>query len=124
MTADDQIPQWWGPAQYATVVDKNDVRVGGSWRLVQTDSDGTEHAFSGEFQEVDEPHKIVRTFEYEPIPGHGLTETMTLEPQADGTTLMTATAHYANIEDLEGMVSMGMESGQRESYDRLAALVE
>jgi uncharacterized protein YndB with AHSA1/START domain len=73
---------------------------------------------------VDEPRKVVRTFEFEPMPGHILTETMTLQPQADGTTLLTATAHYANIEDLEGMVSMGMKEGQLESYDRLARLVE
>jgi hypothetical protein len=31
---------------------------------------------------------------------------------------------YANIEDLDGMVASGMETGARETWDRLAELVE
>jgi uncharacterized protein YndB with AHSA1/START domain len=113
-TDPEQIPKWWGPAKYKTVVDKLDLRVGGEWRFVQTDDDGNESAFHGVYKEIDEPNKIVDTFEYEPMPGHVLVETMTLTPQADGTTLLTTTAKYDNLADLEGMVSMGMEGGQRD----------
>lgn len=122
-TDSKQIPEWWGPGAYQTVVEKNELRVGGAWRYIQTDADGTQYAFRGEYKEIDEPHKIVRTFEYEPMPGHVLVETVTFDPQTDGKTKMTAMAHYDTIDDLEGMVSMGMESGQRESYDRLVKLV-
>jgi uncharacterized protein YndB with AHSA1/START domain len=101
-----------------------DVKVGGAWRIVQTDPGGTQHAFRGVFKEIDEPNKIVRTFEYEPMAGHILVETATFEAQPDGTTKQTITAHYENVDDLNGMVEMGMEDGQRESMDRLATLVE
>ena len=123
LTDSEQIPKWWGPGAYKTVVEKNDVVVGGNWRIIQSDAEGKEYAFRGQFKEIDEPNKLVRTFEYEPMAGHILTETMTLEPMNDGTTKMTATAHYDNIGDLEGMVNMGMEKGQRESFERLATLV-
>jgi uncharacterized protein YndB with AHSA1/START domain len=125
-TDPEQIPQWWGPAALTTVVDKMDLRVGGAWRFVQTETGpgGKEHAFSGVYKVIDEPHKIVDTFEYEPMPGHILEETITFELQPDGTTKLSAVAHYANLEDLEGMVNMGMESGAVESQDRLAKLVE
>ncbi|MGF7228726.1 MAG: SRPBCC domain-containing protein [Candidatus Saccharibacteria bacterium] len=122
-TDPEQIQKWWGPGELSTVIEKNEVQVGGGWRYIQHAPDGSVHAFRGEYKEVDKPHKIVRTFEYEPMAGHILVETMTLEAMPDNTTKMTSTAHYANLEDLEGMVSMGMEGGQRESYERMAALV-
>lgn len=119
-----QIPKWWGPGYLKTVVDKMDFRVGGEWRFVQTEPDGKEHGFHGVYKEIEPRKKISDTFEYEPIPGHVLLETATFEALPDGKTKFTTTAHYDNLDDLEGMVGMGMESGQRESMDRLAALVE
>jgi uncharacterized protein YndB with AHSA1/START domain len=118
-----EIPKWWGPVTYMTVVDKHDFRVGGAWRYVQTAADDQEYAFSGVFKEIVELQKITDTFEYEPIPGHSLLETATFETLPDGKTRLTAVAHYDNLEDLDGMVGAGMESGQRESMDRLAELV-
>ncbi|MDQ3099086.1 MAG: SRPBCC family protein [bacterium] len=117
------IPQWWGPAKYTTVVDKLDLRVGGKWRFVQKDNNGQEFAFNGEYKEVTAPDKLVYTFEFEPMPGHVLTESIVLEDQGEKT-LMTDSSHYANIQDLEGMVGMDMEGGAREGMVRLAELVE
>jgi uncharacterized protein YndB with AHSA1/START domain len=50
-----------------TTIDKLDVKVGGEWRFV---SATMEHAFKGVFKELDEPKKIVRTFEYNRLPSH------------------------------------------------------
>jgi len=85
----EQIPHWWGIG--GLVVDKQEFRVGGAWRYVDKDQEGKEHAFKGEFKEIDEPRKIVRTFEYEPVPGHVLVESITFEPQADGQTKTSLT---------------------------------
>jgi uncharacterized protein YndB with AHSA1/START domain len=120
---DDDILQWWGPAKYTIEIDKNDVRVGGAWRFIHV-GEGQRHVFSGVYQKLDEPHTITRTFEYEPWPGHVMVETFNLEPQPDGTTKMTVVSKYKNLEDLEGMVGSGMESGATEGMDRLAKLVE
>jgi uncharacterized protein YndB with AHSA1/START domain len=119
-----QIPQWWGPAYLTTKVDKLEAKVGGAWRFVQTEPSGKEHAFNGVYKEIDEPHKIVSTFEYEPMAGHVLVETVTFEEQPDGKTKLTATARYENIGDLEGMVAMDMKEGAVEGQERLAKLVE
>lgn len=119
-----QIPKWWGPGYLTTVVDKMDFRIGGEWRFVQTEPNGKEHGFHGVYKEIEELQKISDTFEYEPIPGHVLLETATFESLPDGKTKFSTVAHYDSLEDLEGMVGMGMESGQRESMDRLAKLVE
>ena len=119
-----EIPQWWGPGNLTTTVDKLELRPGGAWRFVQREPEGQEHAFRGVFKEIDEPTKLVSTFEYEPMAGHVLTQTVTFDEQPDGTTKLTTVAHYDNLQDLQGMVDMAMEDGQRESMERLAAMVE
>ena len=120
-TQPEQIAEWWRN----TTIDKLDVRVGGAWRFVDHGQDGKqEHGFRGEFTEVDEPHKLIRTFEYEPWAGHVMVESVTLEPQADGKTLVTTISKYDNIDDLEGMVKSGMEKGAVAGIERLAKLVE
>jgi uncharacterized protein YndB with AHSA1/START domain len=119
-----QISKWWGPRGMTTVVDKFDFREGGIWRFVHRDSDGKEYAFNGVYKEIVEPERITDTFEFEPAAGHVMTETVVFERLPDGKTRVVGTARYANIEDLEGMVGSGMESGWSESYERLAELVE
>jgi len=84
--------------------------------------DGGENAFRGEFSEVLPSERIVWTFEYEPLPGHISVETMTLTEQ-NGRTLLTVRNQFSSKEDLDGMVNSGMESGTRESYERLDELV-
>ena len=107
-----------------TRVDTHDFKVGGKWRYVSDGQDGKEHAFRGEFKEIDEPRKIVRTFEYEPVAGHILVESITFEPEESGKTKMVNISKYDNIGDLEGMVNSGMEGGALSGLDRLAVLVE
>jgi len=117
-TSPEEIVQWWAD----TEVDKLDLKVGGAWRFVS--GPDAKHAFRGEFKELDKPNKIVRTFEYEPMPGHIMTESVTFEPQPDGKTKQITVSKFANVEDLNGMVGMGMEHGAGEGLDRLAKLVE
>ena len=118
MTDPALISRWWGPRKYRTVVDTMDVRPGGQWRMRNIAADGGEHAFRGEFREVVPPERIVWTFEYEPLPGHISVETMMLT-ERDGRTVLTVRDQFASKEDLDGMVASGMESGARESYERL-----
>ena len=116
------IPQWWGPAMYTTVVDKMDARPGGSWRFYQRDAEGHEFAFHGVYHEVKRPERTVDTFEYEGMPGHVMLEIATLEEQ-NGKTKLTVHAVYQSVEDRDGMIASGMESGMSESHDRLEQLL-
>ena len=118
MTDPALVARWWGPRKYRTVVDTMDARPGGKWRMRNIGADGDEHAFRGEFRELVPSERIVWTFEYEPLPGHISVETMTLT-ERDGRTLLTVHDVFSSKEDLEGMVNSGMESGARESYERL-----
>jgi uncharacterized protein YndB with AHSA1/START domain len=117
------IPQFWGPTKYTTIVDRLEVRVGGIWRFIQRDGKGKEFAFNGVFKEIDSPKRLAYTFEFEGMPGHIILETLTFE-ESNGRTTLTATAQFQDIEDRDGMLNSGMESGATESWDRLADLLE
>lgn len=117
------IPEWWGPKEYTTDVETMDLRVGGVWRYVQYDQEGKEYAFNGRYEEIDPNKKMVTSFEFESMPGHISTNSLKLEP-AGGKTKMIVTSHFANKEDLEGMVGSGMEKGWRESVDRLEKVLK
>jgi uncharacterized protein YndB with AHSA1/START domain len=114
------IPQWWGPAKYTTTVDVMEPRQGGRWRYVQSDG-GEEFAFSGVYHSLS-PELTISTFEWEGMPGHVLLSTITLEDARD-TTLMRAQSLFQTIEDRDGMMATGMETGAIELYNRLNQVV-
>jgi len=122
MTDPSLIPNWWGLKGLTTVVEKMDVRPGGAWRLVQRDPDGNEFAFNGVYHEVLPPERLVYTFEFEGVPGHVLLETVTFE-ELDGKTRLTDRSVFQTVEDRDAMVQSGMESGAKETMDRLAELL-
>jgi uncharacterized protein YndB with AHSA1/START domain len=118
------IPQWWGPRRYKTVVDRMDVRIGGTWRFGNIAEDGGEHWFRGEYREIVPNERVVQTFEYEPFAGQVSVETMTLEDLGDGRTRVRVRAVYPSKEAADAMLAGGaMESGARETYDRLEELL-
>jgi uncharacterized protein YndB with AHSA1/START domain len=117
------IPHWWGPRRYATTVYRMDVRPGGAWRFVSRGADGEEFAFNGVYREIVPPERLVYTFEFEGLPGPVLLETVAFE-EHDGRTMLTDTLLFDTVEDRDGMLESGMESGATESMDRLAELLQ
>jgi uncharacterized protein YndB with AHSA1/START domain len=118
-----QIPQWWGPREQKTRVDVMEVRPGGKWRFVHTGADGSESAFRGIYREVVPNKRIVSTFEFEPWAGRISEDTATFTDEG-GRTRLVATTRFADQADRDGMLDTGMEQGARETWDRLAELVE
>jgi len=116
------VPKWWGPKVFTTTVDKMEVRPGGIWRYVQRGPDGNTYAFSGIYREVDPPKRLVYTFNFEPMPGHEHLETLILEEQ-DGKTKATNRVLFYTIEDRDGMLKTGLETGTVETMNRLAELL-
>ena len=116
------IPRWWGPRRMTTIVERLDVRVGGEWRFIMREPDGTESGFRGVFREVNAPEKIVRTFEWEPMPGHVIIESATFE-DLGGSTRVVTTQVFHTTEERDGMLASGMEGGMTESHDRLTELL-
>jgi uncharacterized protein YndB with AHSA1/START domain len=122
-TERDLVAQWWGQRNSTTIIDKLEARPGGGWRFRQQMEDGTEHAFRGEFLEIQPPERIVWTFEYEPMAGHIVTDAVTFTEPEPGKTLITVLSTFASQEDRDGMLQSGMEAGAAESYDRLEELL-
>lgn len=118
-TDPEAVSKWWGQRSSETIVEEMDVRVGGKWRYIQREKDGTEYAFRGEYTEVEVPTKLTSTFEFEPMPGHISTDHAVFEALPDGRTKMTVISTFANVEDLDGMIASGMEGGAEESWDQL-----
>ena len=121
-TDPDLIPRWWGQRSSTTIVDKLDPRPGGLWRFIQRAPDGAEYAFNGEFREIVPPRRLTYTFEFEPMPGHVVVDTVDFE-EIDGKTKVISRSLFQSREDRDGMIESGMEAGAAESYDRLAELL-
>jgi uncharacterized protein YndB with AHSA1/START domain len=117
----EHITRWWGSRESTLTCDM-DFRPGGTYRFVQRTPDGEEYAFRGEYREIVVPARIVQTFEFEGMPGHVAVETLTFDEQ-DGKTTLTSTALYQSVEDRDGILASGMETGAAESLDRLAELL-
>ena len=121
MTDPALIPQWWGPKDYTTIVDRMEFKAGGTWRFINREPSGNDHGFHGVYHSISAPERIVDTFEYEGEPGHVLLETHTLEARGNQT-LLTTQVVYQSVEDRDGMVASGMEWGLTQGHDRLAEL--
>jgi uncharacterized protein YndB with AHSA1/START domain len=119
----EHLKEWWGPRGHTMPVCEVDFRPGGAYRFVNRDADGNEYAFRGEFREIVPPERIVWTFEFEGMPGNISVDTLTLVEE-DGKTTLTSTSRYDSVEQRDGMLQSGMETGAAESYDRLAEFLE
>ena len=123
LTDPELIPNWWGPSKYETIVDKQEPRPGGQWRYINRNPEtGEEFGFHGVFHQVT-PDLVVQTNEFEGFPGVPALEWMTLE-EKDGQTQLTAVSLASSVEVRDMVVASGMESGARETYDRLEAVIE
>jgi|SRR5688572_27494802 len=122
ITDKDLIPKWWIGPGYEVVCEALDVREGGHWKHIQTMPDGTKFAFFGVYHEVAKNERIVQTFEFSGLPerGHVILEKMELFDEDGGKkTKLVVTQAYLNVEDRDGMVQSGMESGLQNTYDTL-----
>lgn len=122
LTDPSLIPNWWGPRNYETIVDEMEPRAGGRWRFVNRGPEG-EFRFHGVYHDIVAPERIVQTTEFDGAPGHVGLETATLQ-EVDGKTHMLAVSLFPSVEDRDAMVASGMETGVRETYDRLDELVQ
>ncbi len=119
----DLIPNWWGPRRYTTEIDRMEVKPGGLWRFINRDPDGNVYAFKGVYHDVVAPERVILTFEFEGMPGQVSLETATFE-EVEGKTRFVGVSVFQSVEDRDAMVQSGMEEGARETYDRLAEVIQ
>jgi len=123
MTDPALVAQWWGRGN-RLVIERNEVVRGGHWRYVEHSPDGGVDGFEGRYREVVPPERVVRTFEWDGMPGHVIVETATLEDLGDGRTKLVTVSLFHTTMERDGMLHSGMEGGMNESFaalDRLLA---
>ena len=121
-TDPELVRQWMGPRDRAMTVDHYDCRTGGSWRYILTRGDD-EQAFHGSFHEVRPNESIVQTFTWEGMPDGVALERLTLEDLEGGRTRLVATSLVDSFEARDAILASGMDTGVREGYERLDALL-
>lgn len=122
MTTPAHVRRWWGFVTSPLVVCDIDLRVGGGWRYVTRDADGTELGWHGEYHQIDLGHRIVSTEVFEGFPDAGSLNTMTLT-EADGVTTMTTLVQHQSKENRDGHIGSGMEGGMQHTFNRLDDLL-
>ncbi len=122
MNDPELIPQWWGPRNLTTVVDKMEPHSGGSWRYIVKGQKGDEWIFHGVYHSIEAPLQIIFTYEDEGLPGKVSLETYLFEDHDSGTK-MTTISVFQSVEDRDNMMKSGMQEGGDEAMDRLEELL-
>ena len=113
--------RWLGPRDLTTTLETFEPVSGGRWRFLQKDKDGNEFAFHGVNHDVTAPERIIGTFEFDGLPesGHVILETTKFEELPGGRTRVITQSVYQSVEDRDGMIASGMESGVVDGFERL-----
>ena len=87
---------------------------------------GSEFGFHGVNHDVTAPERLISTFEFEGLPesGHVILETTKFEELPGGRTRVTTQSVYQSVEDRDGMIASGMESGVVDGHERLDEILE
>jgi uncharacterized protein YndB with AHSA1/START domain len=121
MTEPALVAQWWGRGN-KLVIERDEVLRGGHWRYVEHAPGGV-HGFEGRYREVVPPERIVRTFEWDGMPGYVSVETMTLEDLGDGRTKLVSVSLFHTAAERDGMLGAMFgsegEGGVDQSYAAL-----
>jgi uncharacterized protein YndB with AHSA1/START domain len=118
-TRPEHVKRWYGFRRGSI-----DFRTGGAWPYVLHDpSDGSDHAFSGEYREIVRPERLVCTECYQLIPGSDHAVTVTFSERGKQATVYMH-VQYASMEHRDGHDMARMEAGMHETLDRLAEPLE
>ncbi len=121
----ENMRRWWGCGVLDTTECTVDFRVGGSYRVVMQEPDGTTHTFKGEYKEIEEPERIVQTFTYDAPEArdHPATETITFEQYGEVCVLSNQIV-YDSQASRDAHAGGGMEHGAASSMDHLEKLLD
>ena len=125
-TDPDIYVRWLGPRDLTTTLEAFEPVSGGRWRFIQKDQNGTKYGFHGVNHDVTAPERIISTFEFEGLPesGHVILETTKFEALPGGRTRVTTQSVFQSVEDRDGMVASGMESGVVDGHEQLDEILE
>lgn len=123
-TKPELVKRWLlGPPGWTMPVCEIDLRVGGRYRYVWRNQDGTEMGLGGVFRDIVRPERLVATERFDPswYPGEALATTRFVED--NGQTTVTLTMQYESREVRDGVLRSPMAEGMAAGYDRLEELL-
>ena len=125
LTKPEHVTKWFFDRELQTC--SIDLRVGGDYRYVFVDDDGTEMVFRGTFLEVEPPTRTVETWLYDGWPDAEALESIDLR-QTDGVTTLTISLAFsdkagrdhmtkfdglqANLDNIEDLLRSLLDSGE------------
>lgn len=113
-----RLERWWGPPTWPATFEQHDFTVGGGSRYFMTGPAGEKSRGWFRFTAIDAPHRLEFDDGFAGDDGEPLANdvpvhvTVRLDPTDTGTRMITDAA-FATVEQLERLVSMGMEEGMR-----------
>lgn len=124
-----KLERWWGPPTWPATFERHEPVEGGQSSYAMTGPDGEMARGWWRVTRVEEP----ALFEFEdgfadehgvPIDAMGITRAaVTFDDIAPGHTRMTICSSFESREQLEQMVSMGMEEGMRQAIGQIDAVL-
>ncbi|WP_313616600.1 SRPBCC domain-containing protein [Agrobacterium sp.] len=112
------LEQWWGPHGFTNRISAFDFRIGGTWQITMTASNGTDFHNVSTFREIVVPQRIV--FEHhEPI--HVYTMEIDLTDEMEGTRLNWRMVFNATEENLQ--LQKFIKAANEQNFDRLEDLL-
>ncbi|QUH05599.1 SRPBCC domain-containing protein [Saccharopolyspora erythraea] len=123
-----RLERWWGPPTWPATFERHDFTVGGSSLYFMTGPNGEKAYGWWRITAIDAPHRLEFDDGFadengEPDTTMGSTHAVvTLEPAGTGTRMVTVST-FASSEQLEQLITMGMEEGMRQSMGQIDALL-
>jgi uncharacterized protein YndB with AHSA1/START domain len=122
-----QLERWWGPPTWPATFTRHEFTPGGESRYHMTGPDGETPGGYWRITELDPPTSLALEDGFtddagEPLPEPPVQMRMQLAAHGDRTR-MTMVSRFADAEQLEQMLAMGMEEGMREALAQIDGLL-
>lgn len=124
-----KLERWWGPQPYPATFTRHEFQPGGQCRYYMTGPEGSKHYGWWRIDVLNAPHRIeflngLAGDDGEPaLDVDPAGAVITFEPTATGTR-MTALNKFTDAEQMEKMLTLGMEEGMTAAIGQMEALLE
>lgn len=123
-----QLERWWGPPTWPATFVRHDFVVGGESRYYMTGPEGEKSHGWWKITAIQEPHRLEFDDGFADDDGKPLDSdkpthaVVTIEPRGAGSR-MTVVSMFADTEQMEQVLAMGVEEGMRQALGQIDALL-
>jgi uncharacterized protein YndB with AHSA1/START domain len=123
-----QLERWWGPPTWPASFEQHDFVVGGQSRYYMTGPEGQKSHGWWTITAIEAPHRLEFADGFagddgEPLESMGSIQAVVTLDALGSRTRMTTITTFANAEQLERMLAMGMEEGMRLAMGQIDELL-